>query len=104
MNLSSPQLAHGSSADTPWPRITASIPTCRILPGSPSPLGATWNGDGVNVALVSKHGTRVWLSLFDSPDSTQPSLEIELPERAGNVWHGYFPDLKPGQLYGFRVE
>lgn len=75
----------------------------RIWPGKPYPLGATWDGTGVNVALFSDNATKVELCLFDSPDSTHESERIELPERIYNVFHGYFPDLKPGTLYGFRV-
>ena len=75
----------------------------RIWPGHPYPLGATWDGTGVNVALFSDNATKVELCLFDSPDSLHESERIELPERMYNVFHGYFPDLKPGALYGFRV-
>jgi isoamylase len=75
----------------------------RIWRGSPYPLGTTWDGAGVNVALFSEHATRVELCLFDSPEAKQASETIELPERTYQVWHGYFPDMRPGQLYGFRV-
>ena len=75
----------------------------RVWPGSPYPLGATWDGRGVNVALYSENGTRVELCLFDSPEATAESLRIDLPEQTDQVWHGYFPDLRPGAIYGFRV-
>lgn len=75
----------------------------RVWPGRPYPLGATWDGAGVNIALFSDNATKVELCLFDSPESTHESERIELPERIYNVFHGYFPDLKPGTLYGFRV-
>lgn len=75
----------------------------RIWRGSPYPLGATWDGAGVNVALFSEHASRVELCLFDSPDAKQPSETVALPERTYQVWHGYFPEMRPGQLYGFRV-
>jgi isoamylase len=75
----------------------------RIWPGSPSPLGATSNGSGVNFALFSEHATKVELCLFDSPDATLESHRIALPEKTNQVWHGCLPDVKPGQVYGYRV-
>ena len=74
-----------------------------LRPGKPSPLGATWDGLGVNFALFSRHATRVELLLFDDPMDEAPSTTIELPERTGPIWHGYIPNLRPGQLYGYRV-
>jgi glycogen operon protein len=75
----------------------------RVWPGQPDPLGATWNGAGVNFALFSEHATQVELCLFDSPAASSESRRIRLPENTNQVWHGYFPDLRPGQLYGYRV-
>ena len=75
----------------------------RVWPGSPYPLGATWDGVGVNFALFSEHATRVELCLFDSVDAEVESLTIPLPEQTDMVWHGYLPDVHPGQLYGYRV-
>ena len=75
----------------------------RIWPGRPYPLGATWDGAGVNFALFSEHATKVELCLFDSPDATKESQRITLPEQTDQVWHGYLPDVQPGQLYGYRV-
>jgi glycogen operon protein len=75
----------------------------RVWPGSPYPLGATWDGVGVNFALFSEHATRVELCLFDSPDAESESLTIPLTEHTDMVWHGYLPDVRPGQLYGYRV-
>jgi isoamylase len=75
----------------------------RIWHGTPYPLGATFDGAGVNFALFSEHATKVELCLFDSPDATQESQRVALPERTYRVWHGYFPDLRPGQVYGYRV-
>lgn len=75
----------------------------RLWPGKPYPLGATWDGAGVNVALFSENATRVDLCLFDSPDARLESETVELKEHTDMVWHGYLPDLRPGQLYGFRV-
>ena len=66
-------------------------------------MGATWDGAGVNFALYSEHATSVELCLFDSARDVREEQRIPLPEQTDFVWHGYFPDLKPGQLYGFRV-
>jgi isoamylase len=75
----------------------------RPRPGSPYPLGATYDGKGINFALYSQHADEVELVLFDSPVDSEPSATFSLPERTGPVWHGYIPDLEPGQLYGYRV-
>jgi isoamylase len=75
----------------------------RVWPGRPSPLGATWDGQGVNFALFSEHATRVELCLFDAADAPQEARRIVLPERTAYVWHGYLPDVGVGQLYGYRV-
>ncbi len=75
----------------------------RVWPGQPYPLGATWTGLGVNVAVFSAHATTVELCLFDGADAARPSVCVALPEHTDMVWHGYFPDVRPGQLYGFRV-
>ena len=75
----------------------------RIHPGQPYPLGATWDGRGVNSALFSEHATRVELCLFDGPDARSESDRIALPEHTDQVWHGYLPHVRPGQLYGYRV-
>jgi isoamylase len=74
-----------------------------LWPGRPYPLGATWDGAGVNFALFSEHATAVELCLFDGPKSSQAREQIVLRERTDLVWHGYVPDLGPGQLYGYRV-
>jgi len=75
----------------------------RMRPGRPYPLGATWDGAGVNFALYSEHAERVDLCLFDGPDATEESRRVALPERTDMVWHGYLSDVRPGQLYGYRV-
>jgi isoamylase len=74
-----------------------------IWPGKPYPLGATWDGQGVNFALFSQHATAVELCLFDSPEATEESERIVMPEQTDNVWHIYLPGVQPGQLYGYRV-
>jgi isoamylase len=75
----------------------------RVWPGRSYPLGASFDGGGVNFALFSENATGVDLCLFDSPDATVETHRIPLPERTDMVWHGYLPDVEPGQLYGYRV-
>lgn len=75
----------------------------RIWPGAPYPLGAIWDGAGVNFALFSEHATKVELCLFESINSTHETCRVVLPERTDMVWHAYFPDARPGQVYGYRV-
>jgi isoamylase len=75
----------------------------RVWPGEPYPLGATWTGTGVNFALYSAHATAVELCLFDRPDATNERKRIALPEKTAQVWHGFLPDARPNQLYGYRV-
>jgi isoamylase len=75
----------------------------KIFPGKPYPLGATWDGEGVNFALFSENATQVELCLFDSVDARSESARIKLPEWTDLVWHGYLPEVKPGQFYGYRV-
>ncbi len=74
-----------------------------IWPGKPYPLGATWDGWGVNFALFSENATRIELCLFDSLDDLHETERIALPEQTDDVWHVYVPYLKPRQLYGYRV-
>ncbi|HTL46445.1 MAG TPA: glycogen debranching protein GlgX [Verrucomicrobiae bacterium] len=73
-----------------------------VWPGSPYPLGATWDGQGVNFALFSEHATGVELCFFDSEHHAQSSRRFRL-EATNFVWHGYVPGAKPGQIYGYRV-
>jgi isoamylase len=75
----------------------------RVWPGEPYPLGATWNGQGVNFALFSESADAVELCLFDHEDDGVESQRIRLRERTDQVWHCYLPDLRPGALYGYRV-
>ncbi len=75
----------------------------KATPGKPYPLGATWDGIGVNFALYSAHATSVDLLLFEDADQHNPSQVIALDQRTGPVWHIYLPHIKPGQLYGYRV-
>ena len=75
----------------------------RMLPGRPHPLGATWTGEGTQFAFFSGVATRVELCLFDDPAAAEPTARIDLPERTDSVWHALLPDVRPGQLYGYRV-
>jgi glycogen operon protein len=74
-----------------------------IWSGKPYPLGATWDGQGVNFALFSEHASRVELCLFDTPDAPFESVRVAMREQTDNVWHVYLPNLNPGQVYGYRV-
>lgn len=73
-----------------------------ITEGKPFPLGATWDGLGVNFALFSAHATKVELCLIDDRGLTELEC-IELPEYTDEVWHGYLPFARPGTVYGYRV-
>jgi glycogen operon protein len=73
----------------------------RLWPGRPLPLGASWDGRGVDFALFSARATKVELCLFGHDGREEH--RIALPEMTHEIWHGYLPDLRPGQLYGYRV-
>src|SRR5215216_1941324 len=72
----------------------------KTLPGNPHPLGATWDGQGVNFALYSENAEGVELCLFDEDDGEQ---RVPLTQRTQFVWHVYVPGLSVGQRYGYRV-
>ncbi len=92
------QAPFATAKPAPARRSTAS----RLREGNPWPLGATWDGLGVNFAIFSAHATKVELCLFD--DRGEREVErMELPEYTDEVWHGYLPDARPGTIYGFRV-
>ncbi|HZT51639.1 MAG TPA: glycogen debranching protein GlgX [Stellaceae bacterium] len=74
----------------------------RVWPGRPHPLGATWDGEGVNFALFSENADAVELCLFDASGQHE-TARILLPEYTDQVWHGYLPDAQPNLLYGYRV-
>jgi isoamylase len=79
-----------------------SIARPRVDPGLPYPLGATWDGMGVNFALFSAHAERVELCVFDARGRRELARYV-LPEYTDQIWHGYLPDARPGTLYGYRV-
>ena len=78
-----------------------STPLSRLWPGRPYPLGATWDGEGVNFALFSEHAEKVELCLFER--SGKEIARFEMPEQTDLVWHCYLPDARPGLLYGYRL-
>ncbi|MBI3440706.1 MAG: hypothetical protein HY052_02700 [Proteobacteria bacterium] len=73
-----------------------------LKPGRPDDLGATPDNQGVNFALFSANATRVELCLFDD-DGKQELSRIELTHKTADIWHGYIPGLKLGQIYSYRV-
>jgi len=75
----------------------------QVWPGRSSPLGAHFDGSGVNFALFSEHAAKVELCLFDSIEAKVESHRILMPEKTNQVWHGYFPEIRAGQIYGYRV-
>ncbi|HET9487956.1 MAG TPA: glycogen debranching protein GlgX, partial [Chryseosolibacter sp.] len=72
-------------------------------PGIPYPLGATWDGEGVNFALFAENATGVELCLFDQQMGATQSVLVPMTERTHQIFHAYLPGIKPGQLYGYRV-
>ena len=74
--------------------------TIAMTAGHPTPLGATFDGAGVNFAVFSQHAERAVLCLFDERNR---ETRVDLPEREGHVWHGHVEGLRPGQKYGFRM-
>jgi glycogen operon protein len=96
--ISAASLRQASGRPPPMPAINRA----RIWPGRPFPLGATWDGKGVNFALFSAHATRVELCLFEA-NGVREIGRVVLPEYTDEVWHGYLPDARPGTLYGYRV-
>jgi glycogen operon protein len=74
----------------------------RLLPGSPYPLGATWDGLGINFAVFSANASRIELCLFD-PAGRREVTRLVLPECTDEIWHGYLPEARPGVIYGYRA-
>ncbi|KNG92163.1 glycogen debranching protein GlgX [Pseudaestuariivita atlantica] len=77
--------------------------TLTITAGRSAPLGATFDGDGVNFAVFSEHATRITVCLF-SDDGEKETARFALPEHDGGIWHGYIAGLRPGQLYALRAD
>src|ERR1700751_2176799 len=78
----------------------AQTPTGELWPGNACPLGATYDGAGTNFAVFSEVAERVELCLFDQEGT---EVRVDLPEVTAYCWHGYLPQVGPGQRYGFRV-
>jgi isoamylase len=74
----------------------------KVREGWPFPLGATWNGEGINFAIFSANATRVELCLYDETGQNEIG-RVELPEYTNEIWHGFIPGLGPGTIYGYRV-
>jgi len=74
-----------------------------VYPGEPYPLGATWDGNGVNFALYAENATGVELCLFADKDDDFESIKVKVLDRTHQIWHVYVPDILPGQLYGYRI-
>ena len=91
-----------SPATNPVISPTASIVKNRLREGLPYPRGATWDGKGTNFALFSANATMVEVCLFDSEGVVEQE-RIALPEYTDQIFHGYLPDVGPGQIYGYRV-
>src|SRR4029453_15803848 len=75
----------------------------KTRPGSPYPLGATWDGEGVNFALFSENATSVELCLFEGSKGNDELARVRVTEQTDLVWHVYLPGIRPGQRYGYRV-
>ncbi|MBL8414634.1 MAG: glycogen debranching protein GlgX [Propionivibrio sp.] len=78
------------------------LPITVVCSGQPSPIGATWDGEGVNFALFSANAEKVELCVFDSSGNHELQ-RLELKARTNDIWHGYLPQARPGMLYGYRV-
>src|SRR5664279_111753 len=90
------------STEDPLAQAAQLLRRSSVAEGRPFPLGATWDGLGVNFALFSAHATKVELCLFDAAGEREIE-RIVLPEYTDEVWHGYLPDARPGTIYGYRV-
>ena len=71
-------------------------------PGRPMPLGASWDGEGTNFAVYSRHATGVTLCIFDG--DAEPATTVPLSERNHDIWHVYVPGVHPGTRYGYRFD
>jgi isoamylase len=91
--------------DEAIPQVTTEVPSklvTTVWRGKPYPLGATWDGEGVNFSLFSENATKVELCLF-GPQGRRELQRVEMREQTDQVWHCYLPEIRPGQAYGYRV-
>ncbi|CAF1919553.1 unnamed protein product [Rotaria magnacalcarata] len=83
-------------------------PKITTYPGNPFPLGASYDGHGINFALYSEHATKPYLCLFRSAHDEKHELieyaRIEMKEQTHHIWHIYLPEFEPGQIYAYRVD
>jgi len=84
-------------------RLSPEAGNIEALKGRPEPLGATWDGSGVNFALYSEHAEGIDLCLYAGGVPDAETARIPLKSKTGSVWHAYLPGLRPGQLYGYRA-
>lgn len=80
------------------------IKPVKVWPGRAYPLGATWDGAGVNFALFSENATGVTLCLYDDSSDEKEIASIDIKEQTDQVWHVYLPEARPGIRYGYRVK
>lgn len=84
-------------------RVNEELESIKLETGNPEPLGAIWDGFGVNFAIYSEHAQMVELCLFSKNQEESENAKIELNSKTGNIWHGYIPGVGPRQLYGYRI-
>ena len=80
------------------PAIAGFMTQVKTFLGQPSPLGATWKGNGVNFAIFSEHASGVELCLFDSIEASEENVRIPMKEQTHQVWHVFLPDARPYTL------
>ncbi len=83
--------------------MTNELKPLKIRPGNNQPLGAKWDGKGVNFAIYSERAQMLELCLFSSDSEHREYAKIKINAKTDNIWHCYIPGLEPGQLYGYRV-
>ena len=101
--LEPPGAAVRRRSSASWPRSARPDPMRRAGPGSPEPLGVTLGPGGANVAVFSAHATRDRASASSTPRARPSSERIALPERTGDVFHGFVAGVAPGERYGLRA-
>src|SRR5262245_35419296 len=97
-----PKVSRTGTTRPPIPAKKGPAPM-KVWRGWPYPLGASWMGTGTNFSIFSQHATGVELCLFDDLGEAEIA-RVRLTDKRDHVWHGFLPEVRPGQLYGFRVE
>jgi isoamylase len=103
MNAVDPLCETAQSSSSGSEKMNVSTKVGKVRPGQNFPLGASWDGRGVNFAFFSETAEGVDVCLFNKVDSPVPSSIIRLGERTDHIWHAYLPGLAPGQRYACRV-